>query len=130
MIQKILKIIFLESKMNGENGNEPNDQERPNGQDDQGQPNEQPNDQNNPNHGIQNDQNNNEAERRNRHAQGAIGLEGFAQEWFRNRRLGLARLENRPRERQAYNLAMDRLFLNSERVSYSKCRPTVITEIV
>lgn len=63
------------------------------------------------------DQPNNNGQVRNRHANGAIGLEGFAQEWFRNRRIGLARLENRPREREAYNLAMDRLFLNAERVS-------------
>ena len=63
-----------------------------------------------------------------RHAHGQIALHGFAQEWFRARRAGLARLNNRPREREAYNQAMDRLFLNSERVSVLYCTPTVITD--
>ena len=63
-----------------------------------------------------------------RHAHGQIALQGFAQEWFRARRAGLARLNNRPREREAYNQAMDRLFLNSERVSVKYCKPTVLTD--
>ena len=65
-----------------------------------------------------------------RHAHGQIALQGFAQEWFRARRAGLARLNNRPREREAYNRAMDRLFLNSERVRMIICRPTVLTEFL
>ena len=55
-------------------------------------------------------------EQNERHASGSISLEGFAQEWFRQRQTGLARLAERPYERQAYERAMDRLFLNAERV--------------
>ena len=101
---------------NGRGSNEPNEPNRPN-ENDQDDPEDQGSDQ-------EDQQPNNNGFRRpngrNHHANGSIGLEGFAQEWFRNRRIGLARLDNRPREREAYNMAMDRLFLNCERVIFLK----------
>ena len=105
-----------------QNGPNPNGS-NPNGQNIQNEPN--PNDPN-PNEPNPNEPNQPQnpfngqirGNQRNRHSNGAIALEGFAEEWFRTRRMGLARLENRPRERAAYNQAMDRLFLNAERVKY------------
>ena len=52
------------------------------------------------------------------HAQGAFGIEGWADHWMTQRRQGLARLHNRPRERQQYDEALDRLFLQCEEVIY------------
>ena len=55
-------------------------------------------------------------DRMNRHAYGQITLDGWAQHWMRARRVRLQRLNNNPRERQAYHAAMDRLFLQAEQV--------------
>lgn len=52
----------------------------------------------------------------NRHAYGQITLDGWAQHWMRARRARLARINNNPREREAYHAAMDRLFLQAEEV--------------
>ena len=52
----------------------------------------------------------------NRHAYGQITLDGWAQHWMRARRARLTRINNNPRERQAYHAAMDRLFLQAEEV--------------
>ena len=54
----------------------------------------------------------------NRHAYGQITLDGWAQHWMRARRARLTRINNNPRERQAYHAAMDRLFLQAEEVIY------------
>ena len=99
------------------NGPDPNDQNE-----DQNGPNPNDPNPNEPNPNEQDQPQNpfngqNRGNQRNRHSNGSIALEGFAEEWFRTRRMGLARLENRPRERAAYNQAMDRLFLNAERVN-------------
>ena len=53
----------------------------------------------------------------NRHAFGQITIDGWAQHWMRSRRIRLARLHNRNRERVAYHAAMDRLFLQAEQVN-------------
>ena len=118
-----------ESNPNGEIPNGPVQEEQilngpsPNGPNDDDQNGPNPNDPNqngpDPNEQPQNPFNGqNGGNQRNRHSNGSIALEGFAEEWFRTRRMGLARLENRPRERAAYNQAMDRLFLNAERVRF------------
>ena len=52
-----------------------------------------------------------------RQENGSINFDGFAERWFQERNEGLARLAERPRERRAYERAMDRLFLNAERVN-------------
>ena len=51
---------------------------------------------------------------RNQHHNGSITLEGVAMEWIRQREQGLARMTHQ--ELEQYNTAMDRLYLNSERV--------------
>ena len=51
-----------------------------------------------------------------RNANGAITLEGIAVEWLRQREIHLARMTQQ--ELEQYNQAMDRLYLNSERVRY------------
>ena len=50
-----------------------------------------------------------------RHANGSITLEGIAVEWLRQRERHLARMTHQ--EIEQYNMAMDRLYLNAERVS-------------
>ena len=64
---------------------------------------------------------------RNQHHNGSITLEGVAMEWIRQREQGLARMTHQ--ELEQYNTAMDRLYLNSERVRNKTLKAsTVITE--
>ena len=64
---------------------------------------------------------------RNQHHNGSITLEGVAMEWIRQREQGLARMTHQ--ELEQYNTAMDRLYLNSERVRNKTLKSsTVITE--
>ena len=76
-------------------------------------------DQNDDHRDDQDDNNNRDRNHRRvwRYAYGSIGLDGIAMEWFRQRQARLAGL--RQQEIDAYNRALDRLYLNAERVRNS-----------
>ena len=57
---------------------------------------------------------------------GTYRTDAYAEYLMQQRRQGLARLQQRPRERQHYYQAMDRLFIEAEEVNTNLIEFTVI----